>query len=53
MSIRTVRLDLETEDGSREVKEATGLSIAAILKRGLLALEERVRRGPSPSPHDV
>ena len=53
MSTRTVRLDQETEEALQEVKEATGLSISAVLKRGLLVLREQVRRGPSLSPYEV
>ena len=42
MGMRTVRLDEEAEKTLAEIRDATGWSISAALKRGLLALREKV-----------
>lgn len=52
MSTRTVRLDEEGEQALEEIREATGLSVSAALKRGLLVLREDVTR-QSTKPFDV
>ena len=44
MSIRTVRLDEETERVLREIQAATGMPISAALKRGLRAVRDEVVR---------
>ena len=38
MGIRTVRLDQEAEKALAEIVTATGLSVSAAVKKGLLAL---------------
>ncbi len=43
MSIRTVRLDDETEATLREIREATGLPISEVLKEGLRSLKQQAR----------
>lgn len=53
MSVRTVRLDAETEGALQEVVEATGLSTSAALKQGVLALRHRLFCQPNALPYDV
>ncbi len=53
MAIRTVRFDEETEQALNEVREATGWPISEVLKRGVQALREFVRRRPTRLPYDV
>jgi hypothetical protein len=53
MATRTVRLDAEAEKALQEVQAATGLAISEALKRGLHALQERVRREAGRTPYDV
>lgn len=52
MAIRTVRLDDEAEEALREVRAATGLPISETLKRGLRALQERVREEARRTPYE-
>lgn len=53
MSIRTVRLDEETEQVLRRVTLQTGWSVSTALKQGLLVLQEDVARRASRTPFDV
>lgn len=53
MAMRTVRLDDEAEEALREVRAATGLPISEALKRGLRALQQRVRKQATRTPYDV
>lgn len=53
MGMRTVRLDNETEKSLEEIRKATGLSISAVLKRGILAFREEVYHKASRTPFDV
>lgn len=53
MATRTVRLDAEAERTLQEVREATGLPISEALKRGLRALQERVRNTGRARPYDI
>ena len=53
MATRTVRLDEEAEAALREIRHATGLPISEALKRGLRALQERVRHEASRTPYDI
>lgn len=53
MATRTVRLDAEAEKALQEVREATGLPISEALKRGLRALQERVRNAGRARPYDI
>jgi hypothetical protein len=53
VATRTVRLDEEAEAALRQVREATGLPISEALKRGLRALEERVKDEAARTPYDV
>jgi hypothetical protein len=53
MGIRTVRLDPETEQVLDQVVRATGLSVSAALKKGLLTLREEVARQAGRTPYDV
>lgn len=53
MATRTVRLDRETEQALKEVREATGLPISETLKRGLRSLRQEVRQETSRTPYDI
>ena len=53
MASRTVRLDREAEKVLADIVRATGLSLSAVLKQGLLALGEDVARRANPVPYDV
>lgn len=53
MSIRTVRLDEESERALREIQAATGMPISAALKRGLRVVREEVLRQSREKPYDV
>lgn len=53
MSTRTVRLDDETEKTLNEIRETTGLSISAILKKGLTAYKDEVLGVVTMTPYDV
>lgn len=53
MATRTVRLDEEAERALKEVQKATGLPISEVLKRGLHAVREQVRRGAARTPWDI
>ncbi len=53
MAIRTVRLDSEAEATLSEVREATGLPISEVLKRGLRTLRAQVRDQPRQTPYDI
>jgi hypothetical protein len=53
MSIRTVRLDDETEKVLAQIVKATQLSISDTLKQGLLALREDLNRTPRQVPYDI
>ena len=43
MATRTVRLDDEAEAALRQIREATGLPISEVFKRGLRSLLDNVR----------
>jgi hypothetical protein len=53
MATRRVRLDVEAEAALRQVREATGLPISEVLKRGLRSLQERVKDESSRTPYDI
>jgi hypothetical protein len=53
MATRTVRLDKETERALAEVRQATGLPISAVLKRGIRVLRDQVREGVGGSAADI
>jgi hypothetical protein len=53
MATRTVRFDEETEKVLEEVRAATGWPISEILKRGLAALRDVLRRKPTQLPYDI
>lgn len=53
MAIRTVRLDEETEKALAQVVTATGLSVSAALKKGLLSLRNEVAQQARRIPYDV
>jgi hypothetical protein len=53
MGTRTVRLDDETEKSLEEIRAATGLSISAVLKRGILAFRKELSSKTTRTPFDV
>jgi hypothetical protein len=53
MATRTVRLDDETEKVLDQLVHATGLSISAVLKQGLLTLRERLGEPSARSAWDL
>lgn len=50
MATRTVRLDDEAEAALEEIRAATGLPISEALKRGLRALQDRLRQEATRTP---
>jgi hypothetical protein len=53
MGIRTVRLDDETEKALADIVTATGLSVSAAMKKGLLVLRKDMAREALRVPYDV
>jgi hypothetical protein len=53
MSIKTVRLDDETEKALEQIIQATGFSISDALKRGILLLRDEIRRQEGHFPYDI
>jgi hypothetical protein len=53
MGIRTVRLDEETEQVLEQIVTATGVSVSAAMKKGLLVLRNEVIREAQRIPYDV
>jgi len=53
MGIRTVRLDDKTERMLEEIRDATGLTISEVLKRGVQAYAEQTEAALSRRPYDV
>ena len=53
MGIRAVRLDDETEKALTQIVTATGLSVSAAMKKGLLVLRNDVVRDARRLPYDI
>ena len=53
MGTRTVRLDEESEQALEEVRQQTGLSVSAALKKGLLVLRDEVSSQATTTPYDI
>ena len=53
MGIRAVRLDERTEKALAQIVTATGLSVSAAMKKGLLVLRDEVVREARRVPYDV
>ena len=53
MAMRTVRLDDQSERGLTEVQRATGTSVSAALKRGLLTARDALRAQGAASPFEI
>ena len=53
MGIRAVRLDEESEKALTQIVTATGLSVSAAMKKGLLVLRKDVVREGRRVPYDV
>ena len=53
MSIRTVRLDNDSETLLDQLVQATGLSISAVFKRGLQSLKTELAETKRPSSWDI
>ena len=46
-------MDEEAEKTLDEIKRATGLSVSAVLKRGLLAFRDEVSRSATATPYEI
>lgn len=53
MRTRTVRLDKEAEETLQQIRRTTGLSISAVLKRGLLAFRRETSREAVRTPYEI
>ena len=53
MSIRTVRLDDESEKTLAALQKATGLSISSVLKRGLQAYASVADKKAPSKPYEI
>ncbi len=53
MGMRTVRLDDETEKVLQQIVQATGLSISAAFKRGLMLLRADMAQHARRVPYDI
>lgn len=53
MSVRTVRLDNDTENTLQQLVQATGLSISAVFKRGLHSLRQELSSELQPTPYEI
>jgi len=53
MSVRTVRLDNDTENVLEQLVQATGLSISGVFKRGLLSLRDEIGREKQDPPYEI
>lgn len=53
MSLRTVRLDDETEKILDQVRKKTGWSVSTTLKRGVLVLRKEVGRRGQASAYEI
>jgi hypothetical protein len=53
MSLRTVRLDEESEQILAEIRRATGTSVSGALKKGLVALRDGVRASGASRPYEL
>ena len=53
MGVRTVRLDDETERELARLRNATGLSISEVLKRGLKAYRAQVAGESLRTPYEI
>lgn len=53
MATRTVRLDDEAETALAEIRQRTGLSVSAALKRGLALVRDTLREDVGARPFDV
>lgn len=53
MATRTVRLDDEAEKTLKEIKQATGMSVSAALKHGLIVLREEIVLKASTTPYSI
>jgi hypothetical protein len=53
LTLRTVRLEPETERALAEIQRETGLSASAAIRRGVVALRERLRERGSASPWEI
>lgn len=53
MSIRTVRLDEETEQVLQQIVRITGLSVSAALKKGLVSFRNEIAERSQRVPYDI
>jgi hypothetical protein len=53
MPLHSVRFDEETESALARIREATGASASEVMKRGVVALSDRLVRKAIVRPFDV
>jgi hypothetical protein len=53
MSVKTVRLDEQSERTLQQLIRSTGLTASALFKRGLQALREQMEHEESSAPFEV
>lgn len=53
MTTRTVRFDEETEKTLTQIRQATGLSISAVLKQGFLGYHEKIMGTALTRPYSI
>ena len=53
MTTHTVRFDEETEKTLTQIRQATGLSISAVLKQGLLGYHEKIMGTAATRPYAI
>lgn len=53
MSARTIRLDEETDSILQQLVSVTGLSVSAVLKKGLVALQSEMADRSQPLPYEI
>ena len=53
MTIRTVRLDESTDKILDDIVKTTGLSMSAVIKKGLTSLYEKLTKEQEVTPYDI
>ena len=53
MASRTVRLDDDTEKILGQLVKRTGMSVSAVLKQGVLALNDNLTQQPQRTPFEI
>ncbi len=53
MPLHSVRFDEETEEALEQVREATGASVSAALKHGIVTLRDGLATKKTARPYDI